>query len=64
MMNVEADQELCCASARCVELAPDVFEQDDDGLVVVLIGQPCDELRDAVASAVRQCPTRAIEVNE
>lgn len=64
MMNVDTDQGLCCGSARCVQLAPTVFAQDEDGLVVVLISQPSDELRDAVLGAARQCPTRAIEVTE
>lgn len=63
-MKVYADQDLCCSSARCVQLAPAVFQLDDDGLVVVGTDNPGEELREAVTSAVRQCPTRAIGVCE
>jgi ferredoxin len=62
MMHVEADQDLCCASARCVQVAPTVFDQDEDGLVVVLVDHPEDSIQHAVLTAARQCPTRAITV--
>jgi ferredoxin len=63
MMHIETDQDLCCASARCVQLAPTVFDQDDDGLVVLLTDEPESSLHDAVLTAARQCPTRAIAVS-
>lgn len=63
-MIVEAEQGLCCASGQCVMLVPAVFDQDDDGLVVVLNPEPTSEDARAVRSAVRQCPTRAISIRE
>lgn len=45
--------------------APQVFDQDEDeGTVVVIDPQPPAELREAVLSAARSCPTGAIHVDK
>lgn len=61
-MRVLVDQEKCCGSGQCVMDAPDVFDQDDDGLVVLLNDQPAESLRPAIQMAVNDCPTAAIEL--
>jgi ferredoxin len=64
-MKVTADQNICASSGQCVGLAPRVFDQrDEDGVVVVLDDNPPDELADAVAQAVRVCPSGAIKIVE
>jgi ferredoxin len=49
----------CIGSGQCALIAPDVFDQDDNGIVVVLREDPQDtpELREAAAV----CPAAAIE---
>ncbi|WP_408618073.1 ferredoxin [Jiangella endophytica] len=42
--------------------APDVFDQDDDGLAVLLDTDPPAGLTDDVQLAARLCPARAILV--
>ncbi|MFE3743374.1 ferredoxin [Streptomyces sp. NPDC059134] len=59
-MRVTVDQESCVGAGQCVLNAPDVFDQDDDGFVVLLNEAPGAEDRDAVAAggAPRPPPPR------
>jgi ferredoxin len=64
MSRVAVDRERCVGSGACEALAPDVFEVDDDGVLVVHRSEPAaDELGD-VEDAVRACPTRALSLAE
>jgi ferredoxin len=62
LFRVIADRDKCIASGACVLACPDVFEQDEDGIVVVLNELPPAELADAVDAALRACPAAVIEV--
>jgi ferredoxin len=59
-LRVTVDPSTCVTSCMCVYRAPEVFDQDDDGLVVVLDARPPRELHDAVRRAARGCPTQSI----
>ena len=62
MSRIEVDRERCVGSGACEALAPDVFEVDDDGVLVVHRSEPAaDELSD-VQDAVQACPTRALSL--
>ncbi|MCX5065758.1 ferredoxin [Micromonospora lupini] len=63
-MIANADRDICLGTGRCVMTAPALFDQDDDGMVVVL-RQPrgADEDED-VREAVNLCPSGAISLNE
>ncbi|MFB7657862.1 MULTISPECIES: ferredoxin [unclassified Streptomyces] len=63
-MRVEVDQPKCVASGQCVLLAPDVFDQDDDGIVELLNAEPRDELHSDVRESAAICPAAAIRVVE
>jgi ferredoxin len=64
-VKVTVDQDKCCGAGTCVMLAPDVFDQrDEDGIVVLLDGQPPADLRATVREAVSVCPAGAISVSE
>jgi ferredoxin len=39
-----------------------VFDQDDDGIVVLLDATPSDDLREAVEEAAAVCPADVIHV--
>lgn len=57
-MGISADRELCVGAGQCVLAAPAVFDQDDDGLVVVNApDQPVDA---TIEDAVHLCPAGAI----
>ncbi|MFB9907464.1 ferredoxin [Allokutzneria oryzae] len=64
-MRVEIDEDKCCGAGSCVLSAPDVFDQrDSDGVVVLLMERPGEELREAVEEAAERCPAAAITVLE
>ena len=62
-MRVVVDSELCIASGQCVVVAPDIFDQDDDGTAVVIDPNPAEGRRADVEDAAGRCPARAIVVS-
>ena len=63
-MRVEVDQPRCVASGQCVLAAPDVFDQDDDGIVETLTDRPDTARYDDVKAAASLCPAAAIRLVE
>jgi ferredoxin len=59
-MKVEADRDVCIGAGMCVMSAEEVFDQDDDGIVVVLEVEVPPEHADAAARAVAGCPSGAL----
>jgi len=56
------DREACMGSGNCLHWAPGVFDLDDDGVAIVsgdLLGN-----EENVRLAAKNCPTRAIRVEE
>ena len=64
MTRVEVDRDRCVGSGACEVLAPDVFEVDDDGVLIVRRPEPEDGDAADVADAVRACPTRALALTD
>ncbi len=66
--RVRVDPDLCQGHAVCMGDAPEVFavERDEDGetRVVLRVQRPPAEIRARVESAVRNCPTRALSIEE
>ncbi|WP_329080671.1 MULTISPECIES: ferredoxin [unclassified Streptosporangium] len=63
-MWVRADRERCISGGRCMAATSDVFDQDDDGLVVVLTPSPAPEEEALVRRAAFLCPAQAIRISE
>ncbi|RYJ28363.1 ferredoxin [Streptomyces sp. L-9-10] len=63
-MRVHTETEKCVAAGVCVLAAPEVFDQDDDGLVVVLDDSPQSEQREVVLDAAARCPAAVIRLDE
>ncbi|MER6492859.1 ferredoxin [Streptomyces griseorubiginosus] len=63
-MKVELDADKCVASGQCVLAAMDVFDQDDDGIAILLEEQVGDDRLDDVKEAVAVCPAAAIRLVE
>jgi ferredoxin len=61
-LRVSADSSTCVVSSLCVYRAPDVFDQDEDGHVVVLDPAPPASLHADVVRAAQGCPTRSIRI--
>ncbi|MCD9879778.1 ferredoxin [Streptomyces guryensis] len=63
-MKVELEADKCVASGQCVLAAMDVFDQDDDGIAILLEDEPAPELLDDVKEAIAVCPAAAIRLVE
>ncbi|KUN27854.1 ferredoxin [Streptomyces corchorusii] len=63
-MRVTADRDRCVGSGQCAMLSPEVFDQDDDGLVLVLREVPGADLHEEVHRAADLCPARSIQVQD
>jgi ferredoxin len=61
-VHVHADRDVCIGAGMCVLTAGAVFDQDDDGIVVLLDEHPSDEA--AVREAVANCPSGALSLTE
>jgi len=64
-MQVFIESERCVACGQCVAVAPDVFDQrEEDGIVVLLDGNPPQDQADTVREAAAVCPALVITVQE
>jgi ferredoxin len=63
-VKVTVDRDACEANAVCAQLAPEVFEVDDDDLLHIDAGDVPDRLADAVRLAVRSCPKAALTLHD
>ena len=59
-MKITADRDVCIGAGMCVMSAPEVFDQDDEGVVVVLSAEVPAEHGTAAARAVEGCPSGAL----
>ena len=63
-MRIVVDHGKCSALGICESLAPDLFEVQDDGSLVILNEQPEGGLCEAAREAVEGCPTAALSIVE
>ena len=64
MAVVKADLELCQGYANCIVAADDVFDIDDDGVVVLLRTEIAETDRARVQEAARSCPVNALSIED
>ena len=64
VFKVHVDVEKCIGAGHCVLRAPRIFDQRDDGIVILLDAAPPSELRDAAHKAADLCPSQAITIEE
>lgn len=63
-MRVQADRDVCIQAGNCVMVADAVFDQDDDGIVVVKVDEVPEDQLDNVQEAVKLCPSQALRLVE
>jgi ferredoxin len=61
-MKVKVDYTKCTGLGICESVAPDFFEVNDDGDLVLLKRDISDDELDAVEEAVAGCPTEALSI--
>ncbi|MBM2619676.1 ferredoxin [Actinoplanes sp. LDG1-06] len=62
--RIEIEGDRCIGAAQCVLSADKLFDQDEDGFVVVLNGEPDGEDLEDARTAAMICPSQSITVVE
>lgn len=62
-LTIEIDRTMCIGSGNCVNLAPEIFELDEENLVTFTDDTP-DIDQDRLIEACSLCPVDALSVNE
>ena len=62
MVKIAADRDVCIQAGNCVMAADTLFDQDDDGIVMVLVDEVPDDEEDHAREAVKLCPSQALRV--
>ena len=63
-LKVRVDLDKCIGAGHCVLRAPRIFDQRDDGIVILLDESPAAELHAAAHKAADLCPSQAITIEE
>lgn len=61
-IKVVVDRDVCQNHGQCAFAAPQVFELDEEGELVVLQEEIDESLRDNVEEATDVCPVQAITI--
>lgn len=63
-MEIIIDRPKCCGAGQCVMAAPEVFDQDEEGVAFLIAeNAPYDDHLDAIREAIASCPTGAISIS-
>jgi ferredoxin len=60
-LTLRIDRHLCVGFGDCIDVAPDVFELDDEG-IAVLRDESGEATRELLIAACRSCPVDALTV--
>jgi ferredoxin len=60
--KVVVDMDLCQNHGQCTFAAPEVFQLDEDGVLVVLNDEPDESQRAVCEDAADVCPVQAITI--
>ena len=63
-LKILVDYDLCEANAVCMQVAPEIFEVDDDDNLNLHMEEVPDNLRAKAEEAVRLCPRQALKLEE
>lgn len=61
-MRIVADYDKCSGLGMCEAEAPDLFEVQDDGSLLILDETPGSDQREAAEAACAACPTEALSL--
>ncbi|MFE2995774.1 ferredoxin [Nocardia sp. NPDC059246] len=63
-MRIVVDRTKCTGLGICESIAPDVFEVDEDGDLVLLQEKITEDMRATVEEAIAGCPTFALRLEQ
>jgi len=58
--KIVADTDRCVGAGQCVLTAPALFDQDDDGMVIVRVPSPDPGSVESARAAAHLCPAQAL----
>jgi len=61
-VKISADRDVCISAGNCVMVADAVFDQDDDGIVTVLVDEVPAGEEDHAREAAKLCPSQALRI--
>lgn len=61
-MKIDVSRTACVGAGQCVLVAEELFDQDDEGLVILLDDSPAPAIQAVARKAAALCPARAIRV--
>jgi ferredoxin len=64
VLKIVVDHGKCSALGICESLAPELFEVQDDGSLLILNERPEGSGCEAARAAVEGCPTEALSITE
>jgi ferredoxin len=59
-VKIVADKHKCIGAGTCVVIAPELFDQDDEGIVDVLVEEPREDQLGVLNEAIEYCPAQAL----
>ncbi|GLZ40823.1 ferredoxin [Actinokineospora sp. NBRC 105648] len=62
-LHVAVDRDVCISAGRCLATAPDVFDQDDEEGLALVVRQPTGDEEKLVRKAEYLCPAAAIHLS-
>lgn len=60
-MKVKVDPDLCIACGACIDIAPEIFDWNDEGLSVAIVDEVPEDKEDEAKESIESCPTEAIK---
>jgi ferredoxin len=61
-VKVTANRDVCISAGNCVMAASAVFDQDEDGIVVMLVDDVPESEEGHAREAVKLCPSQALRI--
>lgn len=61
-MKAFVDKDSCIGCEACVDICPEVFSMDDEGISVAIDGELAADLVESAEEAMECCPVSAITV--
>lgn len=66
-MRVTVDEDLCIGDETCVDICPEIFEMNEEGLAITKLGadeEVPESLEASCREAAESCPAEAIIIEE
>lgn len=64
MLKVIANRAACCGYGVCAEICPEVYQLDDNGIVVLVTDTVPEGIEEKAREGAAACPQNALEVVE